>query len=82
MNKLSASALGLACGVLHAICMVVVALGVWMFGWWAGSVALISEWYPGFGPSFMGLVAGAFWGFLEGFVGGYLLAWFYNKFAK
>jgi len=25
---------------------------------------------------------GAFWGFVDGFIGGYLIAWFYNKLQR
>ena len=82
MNKLSGKGLGFALGILHALCMLIVGLGVWLFGFWPSSADILSEWYVGFGPSFLGMVAGIVWGFVDGFVGGFLLAWLYNKFQK
>ncbi|MFB6112806.1 MAG: bacteriophage holin [Halodesulfurarchaeum sp.] len=42
---------------------------------------LISDVYLGYDSSRQGLVVGSLWAFADGFLGGYFLAWLYNKFA-
>lgn len=74
--------LGLALGLLWGLWMIILWLGSMLFGSWPITSDLVAEWYPGAGPSFFGLVAGTFWGFVDGFVGGYLVAWVYNFFQK
>jgi hypothetical protein len=32
-------------------------------------------------PTFVGAVTGAVWAFVDGFIAGLMLAWFYNKLA-
>jgi hypothetical protein len=47
-----------------------------------GIVALLSEWYVGFSPTILGSLIGAAWGFADGFLGGLLIAWIYNRLKK
>ncbi|MBT5179564.1 MAG: hypothetical protein HN861_15150, partial [Rhodospirillaceae bacterium] len=40
---------------------------------------VLSSMFVGFGPTFVGAISGAVWAFVDGFVAGMLVAWFYNK---
>ena len=42
--------------------------------------AALSELFIGFGPTFVGAIAGMVWAFVDGFVAGLLIAWLYNSF--
>lgn len=42
-------------------------------------VQVLSSLFVGYGPSFVGVVAGAVWAFFDGFVAGVLIAWLYNR---
>lgn len=70
--------LGLALGVLSGLSMMVFALLAWGWGYGAGFMLQYASIYPGYVASIAGSFMGLAWGFLEGFVFGVLLAWFYN----
>ena len=71
---------GLAVGVTWAIAVFVLGLAAWLFGWGIEVAAALSSLYIGYGPSFVGAIAGAVWGFVDGLILGVLIAWFYNRF--
>lgn len=82
MLKLDAKAFALACGILW---------GGWVFilGWsasvcpWAyGYVDWLSPFYIGYDNNFVGGLIGGVWGFFDAGIGGFLLAWLYNKLSK
>ena len=76
---ISAKNLGLAGGILWAVCIFVsTLLSVWT-GWASGFFTLMAGVYPGYSVSYLGSVVGAVYGFVDGFVGLWLLAWIYNK---
>ena len=72
--------LGLAIGVTWAIAVFVLGLAAWLFGWGIEVPSALSGLYIGFGPSFVGAITGAVWGFVDGLILGALIAWFYNRF--
>ena len=78
MNKLSPNALGVAAGVLWAayafLCGIIA-----MFGWGVALVDALSSLYIGYGPSIPGAFLGAVWGFIDGYIAGFVIAWLYNK---
>jgi membrane associated rhomboid family serine protease len=41
--------------------------------------AALSSLYIGYGPTFVGAIAGAVWAFVDGLIAGVLIAWFYNR---
>ncbi len=41
--------------------------------------AVLSSLYIGYAPSFVGSVAGTVWAFADGFIGGVIVAWLYNR---
>ena len=64
-------------------------LGLFLLTWWmlavghvAGEATLIGQIYYGYTVSPLGSVVGLAWGFVDGLVGGAILAWLYNLLAR
>lgn len=74
-NKLS---LGFAIGLTEAIAMAIFAWAAGYFGYGTDLIHVIASVFLGYGPSFVGGLIGAAWGFVDGFVFGWLIACFYN----
>ena len=72
--------LGLALGVTWAIAVFLLGIMAWLFGWGIGVAGALASLYIGYGPSFVGAIAGAVWGFVDGLILGVMIAWFYNRF--
>ena len=81
-NKLNTKALALSLGIISAVSVFLIGIFNLSFGLWPTTIKLIMEVYPGFDISIVGILIGAFWGFIDGFIGGILIAWLYNKFSK
>ena len=75
---LSVGGFGVALGLVWAISMLF-AGWVSIYGWGSLFVNTMSSVYIGYVPSFGGGIVGAIWGFVDGFIGGVLLAFFYNR---
>lgn len=71
---------GLAVGVTWSLFVFVLSIMATMFGWGIGAAQALASLYIGYGPSFIGAVAGAVWGFVNGLIAGVLIAWLYNRF--
>lgn len=71
---------GLALGVTSAIFVFLLGIMAAAFGWGVQLAAALSSLYIGYGPSFVGAIAGAVWAFVDGLVAGVLIAWLYNRF--
>jgi hypothetical protein len=81
MNTCQPLALGVAIGVLWTF--YVVGLGIIaMFGWGTALVETLASLYIGYGASIVGVLIGAVWAFVDGFVAGVVIAWVYNAVAK
>lgn len=80
-NKLDVKALGLAFGILWGVGIFLLGLAAWLLNWGNQWVGLIGSGYIGFNASFAGSIIGGIWAFLDGLIGGALLAWLYNKLA-
>jgi hypothetical protein len=74
-------ALGRAMGLLWAGAVVVLGL-VARRGWGDEWRDLLADVYLGYDSTARGLVIGAVWAFVDGFVGASLLAWLYNWFRS
>ena len=72
--------LGLALGVTWAIAVFMLGIMAWLFGWGIEVASALSGLYIGYGPSFVGAIAGAVWGFVDGLILGVMIAWLYNRF--
>ncbi|MFB6178528.1 MAG: bacteriophage holin [Halorientalis sp.] len=78
-DGVNARALALAVGVLWAGAVTV--LGITSrIGWGDRWRSLLADVYVGYDETITGTLIGAVWAFVDGFTGGYLLAWLYNKF--
>ncbi len=77
-HKLSVCRLGFALGLTWAISMLIVGLTAWLFSYGTAMVTLMGSIYIGFKPTLLGSFIGAGLGFVDGFIGGVLIAWFYN----
>jgi len=47
-----------------------------------GTISKIGAFYPGYSFTWVGGLIGFFWGFVEGFICGVIIAWLYNIFHK
>jgi len=43
---------------------------------------MISSLYIGYAATLLGSIIGAIWAFVDGFIGGVIVAWLYNAFQK
>lgn len=71
---------GLAVGLTWAIGVFALGIVAWLFDWGGGLAGALATLYIGYGPSFVGAIAGAVWAFVDGLIGGLMVAWFYNRF--
>ena len=78
--SLGVVSLGLALGVTSAIFVFVLGVVAAFLGWGVQLAAALSSLYIGYGPTFVGAIAGAVWAFVDGLIAGVLIAWFYNRF--
>jgi len=76
---LNCKKLGLAGGILWALAMFICTILALYIGYSAEFLALMATIYPGFTISWTGAFIGLIYGFIDAFVGFYLLAWLYNK---
>ena len=81
MNRLNPKALGLALGILWGAGVLFMGLLAMVCGWAQPMVDVLSVMYLGYSASILGALIGTLWGFVDAFVGGWVLAWLYNKFA-
>jgi len=77
--KLNVNAMGLTCGLF-------VGIGLFCITWWiilldgAGNVELpITYIYRGYSVTPIGSLIGLVWGLIDGYIGGVIFAWVYNR---
>ncbi len=80
MQPLSMKGLGLSLGLTWAAGVVFLGLAG-SVGWGRPLVDLLGSLYLGFGPSLGGSLIGGVWAFIDGAVGGIVIAWLYNHFC-
>ena len=81
MQKLNVKGLALGFGILLSLYVFLIGMAS-MLGWGTEFVEVFSSLYIGFGPSFLGSLIGAAWGFVDGVIGGAIIALIYNKIAS
>jgi len=81
MKKLNVKGLALAGGVLWSFYTLLIGLAAWLFDWGTGLVTVMASLYIGFAPTFAGSLIGALWAFIDGVIGGAIIALVYNKVA-
>ena len=82
MAKLDARAMGISVGILWSLCVMFVGFTAMTLDWGTAFVEVFSSFYLGYEPTVLGSVIGAAWGACDGFLGGFVIAWLYNKLAK
>ena len=71
---------GLALGLTCALLVFLLGIMAGLFGWGAFLAQVLQNLFIGFAPTFVGSIAGAVWAFVDGFIAGALIAFFYNRF--
>lgn len=79
-TTLGVISLGLAVGAASAVFAFVLGVMATLFGWGQEAAAALSSVFIGYGPGFVGAIAGAVWAFVAGLIFGCLIAAFYNYF--
>ncbi len=81
VHTLDVKALALSFGLCWGGAMMLVG---WtsMAGWGTRFVDVMGSIYIGFEPSFTGALVGGIWGFVDGMLGGLIVALLYNLFAR
>ena len=77
-TKLHAPSLGFAFGILWGASLILLALLVMFWGWGTPLLDLFGSVYIGYKATFTGILLGAAWGFVDGFISGVVIAWLYN----
>ena len=81
MERLSVKALAMGLGVSWAACALFTGWAS-IFGWGTKFVEMMSSVYIGYTPTFLGGIIGAIWGFVDGAIGGVIIALVYNVIAR
>jgi len=81
MDKLNVKGLAIALGTTWALGMLIAGWGA-MYGWATEFVAVMGSVYLGYDATFSGGIIGAVWGFVDGAIGGFVIAVIYNAVAK
>ena len=80
MTHLNQVALGLSFGILWGAVLLLLSLTSMFWGYGTEWVDLLGTVYIGAGSgSFVAVIAGTVWAFVDGFVCGWLLSWLYNQ---
>lgn len=80
MKKLHPTAAALSVGLLWGVVLFIWTLVAVNNGYGMSFLDLIAEVYPAYEVSGQGAFLGLIWGFLDGFIGVYILVWLYNYF--
>lgn len=77
--KINPVTLGIAGGLLWGLGLSLMTLMNILTGYATFFLALVESVYPGYSMSISGILIALIYGFIDAFVGCYLLAWLYNK---
>ena len=77
--RIDAAKFGIAFGIVYALVFFLFGIVATLFGWGTEMAGLIGDFYVGFGPTLLGAVIGAVWGFAVGFIFFALAAVIYNR---
>ncbi|KYK27153.1 hypothetical protein AYK26_00470 [Euryarchaeota archaeon SM23-78] len=82
MNKLSVKGFAIAFGVSWGLLVLSIDWFAALFKWGTSLANGLSSLYLWSGPSFLGGIIGALWGFVDGAIGGAIIALVYNWVVK
>jgi len=77
--KLDAVKFGLTMGIVWAGCVLFLGIIDNLWGWGGGMVKGIGSLYIGYKPTLAGSLIGMVWAFFDAGIGGWLVAFIYNK---
>ena len=80
--KLGKLALGLAIGIIFGLTILITTLWIVIAKGEGTHIILLSRFYPGYSVTVGGAFIGLVWGFIDGFIAGWLIALLYNLFSK
>ena len=80
--KLNAKALGFAGGIVWGLSIFLLTWWFLIFGYPGRILEKLSGVYLGYSVTWYGSLIGLIWGFIDGFIACFVLAWLYNKFSK
>ena len=73
---------GLAVGVTWALGIFILGIvNIFFSTWGVDFISSIGSVYVGYEPTILGSILGGIWAFIDGFIGGVILAWLYNQFS-
>jgi hypothetical protein len=79
-QRLDAKASGLAFGIMWSFGVLILSLVSLFSETYLHNIAdFFSSVYLGYELNLMGIIIGMVWGFFDAFIGGFVLAWLYNK---
>ena len=82
-KQLNAKALALTLGIMWSLGLLFISLLALVSGGYLHNLAgFLSSLYIGYDLSFAGIIIGMIWAFLDAAIGGFVIAWLYNKFNK
>ena len=82
-SKLNVKALAISLGVLWSLAILSLSIIAMMSeNYLHNVVEFFSSIYLGYSLSFTGILIGMVWAFIDAAIGGWFLAWLYNKLAK
>jgi hypothetical protein len=80
MDRCNTNALGIAIGAVCALGMLVLSV-VGLAGYGQEAVSAMQAWHIWYDLSVVGIIAGIIEAGIVGYIGGFLIAWFYNLVA-
>ncbi len=80
--KINIKALALSTGILGGLAIFLLTVWFLIMGYSGDLLAKLGSVYLGYSVSWLGAFVGLIYGFVDGLIGGALLGFFYNKFAK
>lgn len=80
--KLDLKAFSLACGILWGSALFLVTWWIILLDGASGNPTWLGLVYRGYNISALGSLIGFAWGFVDGLIGGAVLAWLYNRLSK
>jgi len=80
--KLDVRAFSLTCAIFWSLCVLIVTWWIIFFDGAQQGPTLLGRLYRGYSITPLGSLIGFIWAFVDGYVGGAIFAWLYNKLLK
>lgn len=81
-DRIDPQSFGLSLGVTFGLALLALGFLGWGLDYGVEVIQLAASFYKGYAPTPTGAVIGGFWGFFDGFIGGYVVAGLYNYFRE